>query len=84
MQTGTSPLSPKELGDAWEAAIAGKEINLGRNNSLINGAPSVFIYLTSRTDPPQEVRMEARRQVDGKITEITISSPLPKPGDAGD
>lgn len=84
LQTGTSPLSPKELGDAWEAAIAGKEINDSRNNITMNGAPSVVLYLSSRTDPPQEVRMEAKREAGGKITQVEISSPLPKPGDETD
>ena len=84
IQTGTSPLSPKELGDAWEMSIAGKEINDSRNNITMNGAPSVVLYLSSRTDPPKEVRMEAKREADGKITQVEISSPLPKPEDSTD
>ena len=79
IQTGTSPLSPKELGDAWEAAVAGKEINNSRNNITVNGAPSVVLYLSTRTDPRQELEMEARREAGGKITKVNISSPLPKP-----
>ena len=79
IQTGTSPLSPKELGDAWEAAIAGKEINRSRNNITSNGAPTVVLFLSTRTEPREEVRMEASREANGKITEINISSPLPKP-----
>src|SRR5262249_53881708 len=58
IQTGTSPLSPKELGDAWEASVAGKEINRSRNNITSNGAPSVVLFLSTRTEPEQEVRME--------------------------
>ncbi len=84
IQTGTSPLSPKELGDAWEAAVAGKEINNSRNNITVNGAPSVVLFLSTRTDPRQEVEMEAKREASGKITEVNISSPLPKPEDTGD
>jgi len=84
IQTGTSPLSPKELGDAWEAAVAGKEINNSRNNITVNGAPSVVLFLSTRTDPRQEVEMEAKREAGGKITEVNISSPLPKPDAAGD
>ena len=79
VQTGTSPLSPKELADAWEAAIAGKEINRSRNNITSNGAPTVILFLSTRTEPREEVRMEASREANGKITEINISSPLPKP-----
>ena len=84
IQTGTSPLSPKELGDAWEATVAGKEINRSRNNITSNGAPTVVLFLSTRTEPREEVRMEASREADGKITEVNISSPLPKPEDAGD
>jgi hypothetical protein len=84
IQTGTSPLSPKELGDAWEAGVAGKEINNSRNNITVNGAPSVVLYLSTRTDPRQEVEMEAKREAGGKITEVNISSPLPKPEAASD
>jgi len=83
-QTGTSPLSPKELGDAWEAAVSGKEINNSRNNITVNGAPSVVLYLSTRTNPRQEVEMEAKRAAGGKITEVNISSPLPKPEAAND
>ena len=84
VQTGTSPLSPKELGDAWEAAVAGKEINNSRNNITVNGAPSVVLYLSTRTDPRQEVEMEAKREAGGKIPEVNISSPLPKSEAASD
>jgi hypothetical protein len=84
IQTGTSPLSPKELGDAWEAAVAGKEINNSRNNITVNGAPNVVLYLSTRTDPRQEVEMEAKRKAGGKITEVNISSPLPNPEAASD
>lgn len=81
IQTGSSPLSPKELGDAWEAAIAGKEIKRSRNNITSNGAPTVVLFLSTRTDPREELRLEARREVNGKMTEINISSPLAKPED---
>jgi len=84
IQTGTSPLSPEELGDAWEAALAGKKFNHTRNNITTNDAPAVILFFSSRTDPPQEVRMEARREAHGKITEVKVSSPLPKPEDATD
>ena len=84
IQTGTSSLSPKELGDAWEAAVTGKELNNSRNNITMNGAPSVVLYLSTRTDPRQEVKMEAKREAGDKTTEVNISSPLPKPEAASD
>jgi hypothetical protein len=83
-QTGTSPLSPAELGDAWLASVADKEINHTRNNISTNGAPVVILYLSTRTDPREEVRMEARRTATGKITQINISSALPKPEEDSD
>ena len=84
IQTGTSQLSPEELGNAWEAALTGKKFNHTRNNISTNGAPAVILFFSSRTDPPVEVRMEARREADGKITEVKISSALPKPEVASD
>ena len=79
MQTGTSPLSPKELADAWEAAaVAAGNLNHSRNNNTINARVSTVMFLTTRTAPFQEVRMEAERE-GGKVTKIEISSTLPKP-----
>ena len=37
------------------------------------------MFLSTRTDPPQEVKLEATREQGGKITQIEISFPLPKP-----
>jgi hypothetical protein len=37
------------------------------------------MFLSTRTDPVQEVKLEARREPESKITEVEISSPLPKP-----
>ena len=79
VQTGTSPLTPQELGDAWEAAVADKPINHVRNTISSNNAPTVILFLTTRTDPREEVRMKASRDAGGKITEVEISTPLPKP-----
>ena len=59
-----------------------KKIN--SNNITVNGEPSVVLYLSTRTDPRQEVEMEAKREAGGKTTEVNISSPLPKPETASD
>jgi hypothetical protein len=80
-QTGTSSRTPKELADAWEAAIADKKINHVRNNISSNNNLTTILFLSTRTDPREEVRMEARRPEGAKITQVTISSPLPKPED---
>ncbi len=80
-QTGTSSRTPEQLADAWEAAIADKKINHVRNNISSNNNLTTILFLTTRTDPREEVRMEARRPEGAKVTQVTISSPLPKPED---
>ena len=77
--TGTSPLTPAELADSWEKAIASQEMSHGRNNMNINGTLTVILYLRTLTDSPVEVRMEAKRAPEEKITHVTISCPLPVP-----
>jgi hypothetical protein len=80
IQTGTSTLTPKELADGWEAAAAATgKLNHGRNNTNINGNLTTITYLSTRTDPVQKVEMEANRAPEKKISQVTISSPLPKP-----
>jgi hypothetical protein len=80
IQTGSSSLTPKELADSWEAAaVAAKNLNHGRNNISVNGKLTTIMFLSTRTDPVQEVKLEARREPSSKITEVEISSPLPKP-----
>ena len=80
VQTGSSSLTPKELADGWEAAaVAAKNLNHGRNNIEVNGKLTTIMFLSTRTDPVQEVKLEASREPGGKITQVEISSPLPKP-----
>lgn len=76
--TGTSPLTPAELGDSWEAA-KGDKLNSSRSNNTINDKKTVFIYLSTREEPLQKVVLQATRAPEEKITHVTISSPLPKP-----
>ena len=78
IQTGTSPLTPAELGDSWEAA-KGDKLNSSRTNGSYNDTKVVTIYLSTRQEPLQSVVLEARRAPEDKITHLTISSPLPKP-----
>jgi hypothetical protein len=78
VQTGTSPLTPAELGDSWEAA-KGDKFNSNRTNGSYNDTKVVTIYLSTRQAPLQSVVLEARRAPEEKITHVTISSPLPKP-----
>jgi len=80
IQTGTSPLTPKELADRWETAAQGaNNLNHGRNNISVNQKLTTITYLSTRTDPVQKVELQASREPDSKITEVEISSPLPKP-----
>ena len=80
VQTGTSSLTPKELADTWEASVvAANNLNHGRNNISVNGKLTTIIFLSTRTDPVQKVELEASREPDSKITQVEISSPLPKP-----
>ena len=76
--SGTSPLTPAQLGDAWEAAKTEK-MSFGRSNNSINDTKTVIIYLKTLDDARQEVRLEATRAPKEKITHITVTSPLPKP-----
>jgi len=75
---GTTSLTPAELGDAWEKA-KGDKLNSSRNNISVNNTKTVILFLSTREEPRQEVKMEAERAPEEKITHITISSPLPKP-----
>ncbi|MEN3369303.1 MAG: hypothetical protein V7609_1446 [Verrucomicrobiota bacterium] len=76
--TGTSPLSPAELGDAWEAAKSANT-SFGRSNNSINDTKTVIINLHPQDTALGSVRLEATRAPKEKITHVTITSPLPKP-----
>src|SRR6476660_7374716 len=81
VQTGTSSLTPEQLADSWESATVVKEKNLsrGRNNLNVNGKITRILSLSSQTDPVERVELEASREPNSKVTQIEISSPLPKP-----
>lgn len=76
-QTGTSPLTPAELGNSWETAKTGEFMRL-RNNLTVNDQVIVKVTLADYYEPKEEVHMEAVRGPKEKITHITIYSPLPK------
>jgi hypothetical protein len=81
VQTGTSSLTPEQLADSWESATVVKEKNLsrGRNNLNVNGKITRILSLSTQTDPVERVELEASREPNSKVTQIEISSPLPKP-----
>jgi hypothetical protein len=80
VQSGTLSLTPEKIADSWAAAaVAANNLNQSRNNITVNGKITMILFLSTRTDPRQEVELEASREPDSKITQVEISSPLPKP-----
>lgn len=80
VQAGTSLLTPEKIADSWQAAAnTANNLNQSLNKISVNGKITRILFLSTRTDPRQEVELEASREPDGKITQVKISSPLPKP-----
>jgi len=80
VQTGTSSLTPEKIADSWQAAASEKDnLNQSLNKMNVNGKITRILFLSTRTDPRQEVELEASREPDSKVTQVQISSPLPKP-----
>jgi hypothetical protein len=80
VQTGTSSLTPEKIADSWQATVAAaNNLNQSLNKINVNGKITRILFLSTRSDPRQEVELEAGREPDSKITQVEISSPLPKP-----
>jgi len=80
VQTGTSSLTQEKIADSWQAAAAAaNNLNQSLNKINVNGKVTRILFLSTRTDPRQEVELDASREPDSKITQVEISSPLPKP-----
>ena len=80
VQTGTSSLTPEKIADSWQAAAtAANNLNQSLNKLSVNGKVTRILFLSTRTDPRQEVELEASREPGSKVTQIEIASPLPKP-----
>jgi len=80
VQTGTSLLTPEKIADSWQAAANGaNNLNQSLNKMNVNGKITRILFLSTRTDPRQEVELEASREPGSKVTQVQISSPLPKP-----
>jgi hypothetical protein len=85
VQSGTSSLTPEKIADSWQAAAtAANDLNQSLNKLNVNGKVTRILFLSTRTDPRQEVELEASREPDSKITQVEISSPLPKPDLGGE
>jgi len=76
-QTGTSPLTPAELGNSWETAKTAEFMRF-RNNLNVNDTITVKVTLKDYYEPKEEVHLEAVRGLSEKITHVTIYSPFPK------
>jgi hypothetical protein len=80
VQTGTSSLTPEKIAESWQAAAtAANNLNQSLNKMNVNGKVTRILFLSTRTDPRQEVELEASLEPDSKVTQVEISSPLPKP-----
>ena len=80
VQTGTSSLTPEKIAESWQAAAtAANNLNQSLNKMNVNGKITRILFLSTRTDPTQEVELEASREPGSKVTHVEISSPLPKP-----
>jgi hypothetical protein len=78
--TGTSPLPPAALADAWDK-FSNPKFSHERTGSEINHSADLFVSFRNSEDGTA-VRMEAERKAGAKITHVTISSPLPLPAPA--
>ena len=77
IQTGTSPLSPEALCDAWDK-FKNPKFSHERGGSEINRNADLYVSFRNSEDNT-EVKMEAERKAGAKVTHVTISSPLPAP-----
>ena len=85
VQSGTSSFTPEKIADSWQAtATAANNLNQSLNKISVNGKITRILFLSTRTEPRQEVELEASREPDAKITQVEISSPLAKPNIEGE
>jgi hypothetical protein len=78
--TGTSPLAPALLADAWDKFKSPK-FSHERTGSEMNHSADLFVSFRNSEDG-SEVKLEAERKAGAKITHVTISSPLKLPAAA--
>src|SRR5437763_7077685 len=80
--TGTSPLPPAALADAWDK-FSNPKFSHERTGSEINHSVDLFVSFRNSEDNT-EVKLEAERKAGAKLTHVTISSPLKVPATATD
>lgn len=79
--TGTSPLPPSALADAWDK-FANPKFSHERTGSEINHSVDLHVSFRNSEDG-SAVKLEAERKAGAEITHVTISSPLPTPPPGG-
>jgi hypothetical protein len=56
IQTGTSPLTPEKIAESWQAAATtANNLNQSLNKLDVNGKITRILFLSTRTNPRQEV-----------------------------
>ena len=80
IQTGSSPLSPEALCDAWDK-FKNEKFSHARGGSEINHNADLYVSFRNSEDNAT-VKLEAERKAGAKVTHVTISSPLPVPSSA--
>jgi hypothetical protein len=75
--TGTSPLPPAALADAWDK-FSNPKFSHERTGSEMNHSVDLFVSFRNSEDNT-EVKLEAERKAGAKLTHVTISSPLKVP-----
>jgi hypothetical protein len=80
--TGTSPLTPEALADAWDK-FQNPKFGHERGGSKMNDDVDLYVSY-QKNDDGTEVKMEAERKPGAKITQVTISSPIPVPASSDD
>jgi hypothetical protein len=81
IQTGSSPLSPEALCDAWDK-FANPKFSHERGGSEINHNADLYVSYRNSEDGAA-VKLEAERKAGAKVTHVIISSPLPVPTPTG-
>ena len=80
--TGTSLLPPAALADAWDT-FKNPKFSHERTGSDLNHHVDLFVTYRNSEDG-SEVKMEAERKPGAKVTQVTVSSPLPVPATPGE
>ena len=78
VQTGSSSLTPEKIAESWQAAAtAANNLNQSFNKMNVNGKITRILFLSTRTDPREEVELEASREPNGKVTQVEFYLPCP-------